>query len=114
MIVKGMAETLDPAVSLANKITIATGQDPKNTIPMTLALMPPPLFPPFGFNSIPITPLGLTYLALGFSEPFTALIDNKKNKKECDDESSEDKMLNSSEETGEGAASEELDLDGLK
>jgi hypothetical protein len=114
MIVKGMAETLDPAVSLANKITIATGRNPKETIPITLALMPPPLFPPLGFNSIPITPLGLSYLALGFTEPFAALIDNKKNKKECDDDVSESQLLNSSEDAGEGAASEGADLDGLK
>ena len=58
----------------------------------------------------------MAYLALDFAEPFAALIDNKRNKKECEDNElqSEDQLLNSSEEAGEGAASEEADLDGLK
>ena len=116
MILKGLAETIDPAVASANFITIAAGLDPKETKKITLAFLPPPLFPPLGFNNVPITPMGMAHLALEFTEPYTKLLDKKKNKKECDDESSEDHKLNNptDEEVGEGEATVDKDLGGLK
>ena len=86
MIVKGIAETIDPAVKTANTISILAGIEPKDINKVILGLAPPPVFPYMFYNIFPITPLGISYMALNFFEPLTAALATKKKaqEKECD------------------------------
>jgi hypothetical protein len=94
MIAKGLAETIDPAVVTAKYLSLALGIDPNDINKVILGLIPPPLFPPLGFNNIPITPLGISYMGLNFAENLAEHI--KKTKKvgkdtqECEDIVEED------------------------
>lgn len=94
MIVKGLAETIDPAVVTAKYLSLALGVDPNEINKVVLGLIPPPLFPPLGFNNIPITPLGISYLGLNFAENLAEHIKqvNKvgKDTQECEDIVEED------------------------
>ena len=94
MIVKGLAETIDPAVVTAKYLSLALGVDPNEINKVILGLIPPPLFPPLGFNNIPITPLGISYLGLNFAENLAEHIKqvNKvgKDTQECEDIVEED------------------------
>jgi len=94
MIVKGLAETIDPAVVTAKYLSLALGVDPNEINKVILGLIPPPLFPPLGFNNIPITPLGISYLGLNFAENLAEHIKqvNKvgKDTQECEDVVEED------------------------
>tara|TARA_R110000824_G_scaffold27426_7_gene93191 strand:- start:9461 stop:15715 length:6255 start_codon:yes stop_codon:yes gene_type:complete len=90
MMIKGMAETIDPAVKTATLIQQLSGQSPHMVPFIIQALLPPPLFPPFGPNVIPITPLGIGYLGLSFLEPFAAAIKQKQKKKKEKEDCPED------------------------
>lgn len=94
MIVKGLTETIDPAVVTAKYLSLALGVDPNEINKVILGLMPPPLFPPLGFNNIPITPLGISYLGMNFAENLAEHIKqtNKAGKdiQECEDVIEED------------------------
>jgi len=86
MIVKGIAETIDPAVKTANTISILAGIEPKDINKVILGLAPPPIFPYMFYNIFPITPLGISYMALNFLEPLGAMLAAKKKdqEEECD------------------------------
>lgn len=87
MIIKGIAETIDPAVSVANTISIAAGLPPSDINKVILGLAPPPLFPYLFYNIFPITDLGIAYMGLNFLDNQGILISSKKKaqEKECKD-----------------------------
>ena len=98
MMIKGMAETMDPAVKTATLIQQLSGQSPHMVPFIIQALLPPPMYPPFGPNVIPITPLGIGYLGLSFLEPFAAVIKQKQKKKEEAEDCPEDETEDETEE----------------
>jgi hypothetical protein len=87
MIIKGIAETIDPAVSVANTISIAAGLPPSDINKVILGLAPPPLFPYLFYNIFPITDLGIAYMGLNFLDNQGVLISSKKKAqdKQCKD-----------------------------
>jgi len=94
-IIKGMAETMDPAFGMATFIQTAAGLPPHLVPHLTVALLPPPMFPPvFPTQIFPITPLGMTAVALSMLDPFGELLKKKHNsktkKKDCLDDDLED------------------------
>jgi len=95
MIIKGMAETMDPAFGAATLMQTAAGLPPHYVPAMVLALMPPPMFPPISPTQIfPITPLGMTATAMAALDPLGELLKKKHNsktkKKDCPDDDLED------------------------
>ena len=95
MIIKGMAEKMDPAFGMATFMQTAAGLPPHYVPPLVLGLMPPPLFPPLLPTQIfPITPLGMTATAMATLDPLGQLLkkkhDSKTNKKDCPDDDLED------------------------
>lgn len=87
MIIKGMAETVDPAVKMANFISIAAGLPPSDINKVILSLLPPPMFPFLFYNIFPITPLGIAYVGLNFLDNRGIMLSSKKKaqEKECKD-----------------------------
>ena len=87
MIIKGMAETVDPAVKMANFISIAAGLPPRDINKVILSLLPPPVFPFLFYNIFPITPLGIAYVGLNFLDNRGIMLSSKKKaqEKECKD-----------------------------
>ena len=88
MMIKGMAETLDPAYGTATLIQTASGLPPHLVPFLTMALMPPPMFPPTPWSLFPITPIGMAAMGLNFLDPFGEYVKKKSKAKaeDCPDE----------------------------